>query len=168
MAPETFLLVDILNMLGEVPHVSFPFTNARLVYLGALYQSQINDRYVFPEMLDLDIDDRKYQADSADRSTRNLFRLHSVLVHSGSTHGGHYYAFSRPDGQQWLRFDDEKVGCLHRLKKSSQSLLKRLTLQRSLFCSLCSHMSHSARSCCSTAEQLSLVSRGICVVLICS
>lgn len=70
---------------------------------------KINDRYEFPEMLDLDIADRKYQASNADGSKRNLFKLHSVLVHSGSTHGGHYYAFSRPDGCQWLRFDDEKV-----------------------------------------------------------
>jgi ubiquitin carboxyl-terminal hydrolase 7 len=70
---------------------------------------QVNDRYEYPEMLDLDVDDRKYQAANADRTKRNMFKLHSVLVHSGNTHGGHYYAFSRPDGQQWLRFDDEKV-----------------------------------------------------------
>lgn len=70
---------------------------------------KVNDRYEYPEMLDLDVDDRKYQAANADRTKRNMFKLHSVLVHSGNTHGGHYYAFSRPDGQQWLRFDDEKV-----------------------------------------------------------
>ena len=33
----------------------------------------------------------------------------SVLVHSGGVHGGHYYAFIRPDGQKWIRFDDDRV-----------------------------------------------------------
>ena len=42
---------------------------------------------------------------------RNLYRLHSVLVHSGGVHGGHYYAFIRPDGKQWLKFDDDKARC---------------------------------------------------------
>lgn len=32
-----------------------------------------------------------------------------MLVHSGGVHGGHYYAYVRPDGKQWLRFDDEHV-----------------------------------------------------------
>jgi hypothetical protein len=59
------------------------------------------------------------QRQQADRSVRNLYRLHSVLVHSGGVHGGHYYAYIRPDGKQWLKFDDmsvtieeaSKVGC---------------------------------------------------------
>lgn len=73
------------------------------------YRVQINDRYEFPETLDLDNGDRKYLSQSSDPSKCNLYKLHSVLVHSGGTHGGHYFAFSRPDGCQWLRFDDEKV-----------------------------------------------------------
>jgi len=70
---------------------------------------QINDRYEFPEELDLDAGAGKYLSKAADRSVRNLYRLHSVLVHSGGVHGGHYYAFTRPDGSRWLRFDDERV-----------------------------------------------------------
>jgi hypothetical protein len=45
----------------------------------------------------------------ADRSVRNLYKLHSVLVHSGGVHGGHYYAYIRPDGKTWLKFDDTAV-----------------------------------------------------------
>jgi hypothetical protein len=45
----------------------------------------------------------------ADRSVRNLYKLHSVLVHSGGVHGGHYYAYIRPDGKTWLKFDDTNV-----------------------------------------------------------
>jgi hypothetical protein len=45
----------------------------------------------------------------ANRSVRNVYKLHSVLVHSGGVHGGHYYAYVRPDGKQWLKFDDTAV-----------------------------------------------------------
>ena len=45
--------------------------------------AQINDRYEFYEELDLDIGDGKYLSPDADRSKRNKYRLHSVLVHSG-------------------------------------------------------------------------------------
>ncbi|AQK58394.1 ubiquitin carboxyl-terminal hydrolase 13 isoform X10 [Zea mays] len=71
---------------------------------------KINDRYEFPLQLDLDRDGGKYIAPNADRSTRNLYTLHSVLVHSGGVHGGHYYAFIRPTlSEQWYKFDDERV-----------------------------------------------------------
>ncbi|XP_057431972.1 ubiquitin C-terminal hydrolase 12-like isoform X4 [Lotus japonicus] len=71
---------------------------------------KINDRYEFPSELDLDREDGKYLSPDADRSVRNLYTLHSVLVHSGGVHGGHYYAFIRPTlSEQWYKFDDERV-----------------------------------------------------------
>ncbi|XP_047307163.1 ubiquitin C-terminal hydrolase 12-like isoform X2 [Impatiens glandulifera] len=71
---------------------------------------KINDRYEFPLQLDLDRDNGKYLAPEADRSIRNLYTLHSVLVHSGGVHGGHYYAYIRPTlSDQWYKFDDERV-----------------------------------------------------------
>ncbi|KAJ9553775.1 hypothetical protein OSB04_017820 [Centaurea solstitialis] len=71
---------------------------------------KINDRYEFPLQLDLDREDGKYLSPQADRSVRNLYTLHSVLVHSGGVHGGHYYAYIRPTlSDQWLKFDDERV-----------------------------------------------------------
>jgi ubiquitin carboxyl-terminal hydrolase 7 len=71
---------------------------------------KINDRYEFPLELDLDREDGKYLSPDADRSVRNLYTLHSVLVHSGGVHGGHYYAFIRPTlSEQWFKFDDERV-----------------------------------------------------------
>ncbi len=57
---------------------------------------KINDRYAFPETLDFDSGDRKYLTAEADHTVRNLYKLHSVLVHSGGVNGGHYYAFIRP------------------------------------------------------------------------
>jgi len=74
---------------------------------------KINERYEFPESLDLDLlcedSSAKYMTKDSDKTTRNQYSLYSVLVHSGGVHGGHYYAFIRPDGKQWLKFDDEKV-----------------------------------------------------------
>jgi len=72
-------------------------------------QIKINDHYEFYSILDLDIDNRKYLTANADRSVRNLYKLHSVLVHSGGPHGGHYFAFIRPSGDKWYKFDDEMV-----------------------------------------------------------
>ena len=40
------------------------------VYVGCWVQ--INDRYEFNDVLDLDVKDGQYLADSADRSVRNL------------------------------------------------------------------------------------------------
>eukprot|EP00250_Pteridium_aquilinum_P017737 c23759_g1_i1 orf=877-4185(-) len=71
---------------------------------------KINDRYEFPLELDLDRENGRYLSPEADRSVRNLYMLHSVLVHSGGVHGGHYYAFIRPTlTDQWYKFDDERV-----------------------------------------------------------
>ncbi|CAK9213983.1 unnamed protein product [Sphagnum troendelagicum] len=71
---------------------------------------KINDRYEFPLQLDLDREDGKYLSPDADRSVQNHYTLHSVLVHSGGVHGGHYYAYIRPTlSDQWYKFDDERV-----------------------------------------------------------
>ncbi|XP_057476051.1 ubiquitin C-terminal hydrolase 12-like isoform X2 [Actinidia eriantha] len=71
---------------------------------------KINDRYEFPLQLDLDRENGKYLSPESDRSVRNLYTLHSVLVHSGGVHGGHYYAYIRPTlSDQWFKFDDERV-----------------------------------------------------------
>ncbi|XP_071706732.1 ubiquitin C-terminal hydrolase 12-like [Rutidosis leptorrhynchoides] len=76
---------------------------------------KINDRYEFPLQLDLDRHDGKYLSPQADRSVRNLYTLHSVLVHSGGVHGGHYYGVNSIiftdvfHHSFWFKFDDERV-----------------------------------------------------------
>eukprot|EP00026_Physarum_polycephalum_P001323 Phypoly_transcript_01324.p1 GENE.Phypoly_transcript_01324~~Phypoly_transcript_01324.p1 ORF type:complete len:1117 (+),score=280.10 Phypoly_transcript_01324:120-3353(+) len=67
---------------------------------------KVNDKYVFPETLDLS----KFMTEDADKSSPPIFHLHGVLVHSGDVHGGHYYAFIRPTTKpDWFKFDDERV-----------------------------------------------------------
>ena len=43
-------------------------------------------------------------------SSNNIYVLHSVLVHSGGAHRGHYYSYIQPkcDGK-WFSFDDDDV-----------------------------------------------------------
>ncbi len=73
---------------------------------------KINDRFEFPEILDLTqflseaaaekVDPNETAAEQkgcAAASTEHpapVYSLHSVLVHSGNVHGGHYYAYIRP------------------------------------------------------------------------
>ncbi|KAL5701003.1 ubiquitinyl hydrolase 1 [Ranunculus cassubicifolius] len=71
---------------------------------------KINDRYEFPVKLDLDREDGKYLSPDSDRGVRNLYTLHSVLVHRGGVSGGHYYAFIKPSlSDQWFKFNDTNV-----------------------------------------------------------
>ena len=66
--------------------------------------TKINDRFEFYPVINL----KKFLPDDYDKST--VFHLHAVLVHSGTMHGGHYYAYIRPStGCEWFQFDDETV-----------------------------------------------------------
>ena len=62
---------------------------------------KLHDRFEFPTELEVD----EFLPNSGQ------YVLHTVLVHSGDVHSGHYYAFVRPfaDSDQWFRFDDEQV-----------------------------------------------------------
>jgi hypothetical protein len=71
--------------------------------------AKINDHYEFLETLDLsEFCPRK---EGAEASPPNVYKLHSVMVHSGDVFGGHYYAYIRPKctGEQWFKFDDDRV-----------------------------------------------------------
>uniref|UniRef100_A0A7S4NS50 Ubiquitin carboxyl-terminal hydrolase n=1 Tax=Paramoeba aestuarina TaxID=180227 RepID=A0A7S4NS50_9EUKA len=66
--------------------------------------TKINDRFEFYPVIDL----KKFLPDDYEKST--VFHLHAVLVHSGTMHGGHYYAYIRPSMDcDWFQFDDETV-----------------------------------------------------------
>lgn len=68
--------------------------------------TKLNDRYEFPETFDAS----PYLADDADRSEPYIYRLHSVLIHSGDLTSGHYYAYIKPEKDGWFyKYDDDKV-----------------------------------------------------------
>lgn len=69
---------------------------------------KIHDRFEFPSEIALD----PYLSEtSPDRNNPQDYWLHSVLVHAGDGHGGHYFVYirhpSKPDC--WYKFDDTKV-----------------------------------------------------------
>lgn len=65
---------------------------------------KINDRYEFPEKLNMD------QFLQKPDTTPATYILHAVLVHSGDNHGGHYVVFINPKGDgRWCKFDDDVV-----------------------------------------------------------
>ncbi|RLN55798.1 hypothetical protein BBJ29_006664 [Phytophthora kernoviae] len=79
---------------------------------------KIHDRFEFPKTLVLDEfisgDDEEKVDSSKDKSPRHTYHLHSVLVHSGDVHGGHYYVFIRPGkhiatSTDWFKFDDDQI-----------------------------------------------------------
>ena len=37
-----------------------------------------------------------------------IYRLYSVIIHSGNLEGGHYYAYCK-EGEEWMEFNDSTV-----------------------------------------------------------
>lgn len=85
-------------------------------YRNALVK--VNDRFEFTPTLELD----SFLDESSPRSLPSTYELHAycdfsptsyfkrVLVHSGDVHGGHYYAFIRPNkSNRWYKMDDDTV-----------------------------------------------------------
>lgn len=67
---------------------------------------QVNQRYEFTETLEFK---PELMAPDADLSIKQVYKLFSVLVHSGASGGGHYYAYIRAGDGKWYKFDDETV-----------------------------------------------------------
>ncbi|GIY89443.1 ubiquitin carboxyl-terminal hydrolase 7 [Caerostris extrusa] len=66
---------------------------------------KINDRFEFPEQLNLE-----EFLKNEEESSPAVYTLHAVLVHSGDNHGGHYVVFINPKGDgKWCKFDDDVV-----------------------------------------------------------
>ena len=83
--------------------------------------SKVNDQYMFYSEINLDryLDREEEEADEGARRKKKHqgkmdYVLASVLVHSGSNSGGHYYAYIRTSyrkggGSTWHKFDDTRV-----------------------------------------------------------
>jgi hypothetical protein len=70
---------------------------------------QINSRYEFFDEIDLSRPGRQYVTADSETASDQTYKLLSVLVHAGVNQGGHYWAYVRPDGKTWYKFDDETV-----------------------------------------------------------
>eukprot|EP00605_Chrysophyceae_sp_TOSAG23-4_P001272 GSChrysophyteH1.ASY1.ANO1.1383.1 assembled CDS len=83
-------------------------------------QKKLNDIVKFPLVLDMNQYDDEFEAflakqisklrRSADARGKWVYELYAVLIHSGSLHGGHYYAYVKDlDSQKWWNFNDSSV-----------------------------------------------------------
>jgi ubiquitin carboxyl-terminal hydrolase 7 len=74
---------------------------------------KINTELKFEETLDLDeiFDFAEADEDNPPPKKRNLYHLHSILMHRGTLNFGHYFAYIRPSATEpeWLEFNDESV-----------------------------------------------------------
>ncbi|RHY99206.1 hypothetical protein DYB35_010466, partial [Aphanomyces astaci] len=71
-----------------------------------------HDRFEFPKQLNL-----AAYMDSTASPDSTQYHLHSILVHSGDVHGGHYYVYIRPHGQDpantlWFKYDDDLISAV--------------------------------------------------------
>lgn len=78
-------------------------------------RSKINDKFEFPEHIDMTPYNVEYLKDSRQTTTPDIFNLVGVLVHSGTTDSGHYYSYIRErpinpaQTSTWLEFNDADV-----------------------------------------------------------
>ncbi|CEG37976.1 hypothetical protein F444_18119 [Plasmopara halstedii] len=75
---------------------------------------KVHDRFEYPKTLVLDEFIAQKDEKTKNDTSRYCYHLHSVLVHSGDVHGGHYYVFIRPGKQiatstDWFKFDDDQI-----------------------------------------------------------
>ncbi|POG66834.1 ubiquitin carboxyl-terminal hydrolase 5 [Rhizophagus irregularis DAOM 181602=DAOM 197198] len=67
---------------------------------------KINDRHEFPMEIDLE----EFLSEDTDKTNPHKYLLHGVLVHSGDSHEGHYFALFKPEKDgKWFKFDDDRV-----------------------------------------------------------
>ncbi len=63
----------------------------------------------------IDVDEIKQESNSEESGDLNTYELFSIMIHSGSATGGHYYAYIKCfDTGQWINFNDERVSKLER------------------------------------------------------
>ena len=93
MGTEFAFLPSVLHL--HLRRFEFDYATMRM--------AKVNDTFAFPKQIDLS----KFVND---KSKSYVYDLFGVLVHSGGTYGGHYYAFLRTSSDpQWYKFNDSVV-----------------------------------------------------------
>lgn len=76
---------------------------------------KINERFEFPERIDMAPYSIEYLQDTEQPLSPDLFELVGILVHAGTAESGHYYSFikerpTKPEqGASWVEFNDAEV-----------------------------------------------------------
>ena len=70
---------------------------------------KLNDYYEFPIELNMNKYTSEY-LNNIETKNNNIYKLKSIVIHQGSSDGGHYYAFIRDSvSQDWHQFNDTNV-----------------------------------------------------------
>ncbi|EDO28095.1 predicted protein, partial [Nematostella vectensis] len=103
-------LKDYVKCLEGLKFLTFPYLLTIQLKRFAfdyvtLHRIKLNDRMTFAKFLDLN----KFA--SADREMGPyVYELFSIMIHSGSASGGHYYAYIKSFADnQWYCFNDQNV-----------------------------------------------------------
>lgn len=78
-------------------------------------RSKINDRFEFPQVIDMSPYHVDHLKDPEQPSAADMFELVGILVHSGTTESGHYYSYIRErpvhpsQHPTWVEFNDADV-----------------------------------------------------------
>jgi len=70
---------------------------------------KINQKFEICDKIDLD--DLLEFDENSDRSDKNTYKLHSIIMHRGTAYAGHYFSFIKncAKGNYWLEFNDNDV-----------------------------------------------------------
>lgn len=79
-----------------------------------MQRSKINDRFTFPDKIDMRPYKVEYLMDDTEETAEDIFELVGVLIHSGTAESGHYYSFIRErpssnENETWVEFNDDCV-----------------------------------------------------------
>lgn len=78
-------------------------------------RSKINDKFEFPQVIDMSPYHIDHLKDPEQSTSPDMFELVGILVHSGTTESGHYYSYirerpmSRSQQPTWIEFNDADV-----------------------------------------------------------
>lgn len=78
-------------------------------------ESKVNDRFEFPQMIDMSRWSRAYLDDPKASIDEDVFELVGVIVHQGTLALGHYWSYTllrntgAPDSRTWVKLEDRRV-----------------------------------------------------------
>ena len=101
--------------LEEIPD-NLTFCLKRFTFEAMLgLDGKVNDRFEFPETIDMSQYHRAHLDNSDAMVEEDLFELVGVIVHQGTLHLGHYWSYvltrgsNSPRNCSWMRVEDKKV-----------------------------------------------------------